>query len=51
LEAELWEAINAGKGKFAEYYRSSRFKGYKTWDDFRAANPVVKAIKAIKPET
>ena len=50
LEAELWEAINEGKAKFAEYYRSSRFNGYKTWEDFRAANPIERPNKPIKPE-
>ena len=47
LQDELTEVINEGRTKFAEYVKSSRHKGYKTWDEFRAANPV---IKRIKPE-
>jgi hypothetical protein len=45
LEAELWAAINEGKAKFVEFAKSSRLKGYKTWDDFRAAHPIYKPIK------
>jgi hypothetical protein len=47
LEAEIWEAINEGKAKFAEFVKTSRFKGYKTWDDFRANHPI---IMPVKPE-
>jgi hypothetical protein len=45
LEAERWEAINEGKAKFEEFVKSSRFKGYKTWDDFRANNPIITRVK------
>jgi hypothetical protein len=45
LEAELWEAINEGKAKFVDFAKSSRFKGYKTWDDYRADHPIIKPIK------
>jgi hypothetical protein len=45
MEAELWAAINLGYAKLHEYVRSSQFKGYKTWDDYRAANPTERRIK------
>ena len=42
LQAELLEVINEGHAKLHEYVKSPRFKGYKTWDEFRAANPIIK---------
>jgi len=44
LQNELLEVINEANAKFKEYVKSSRLKGYKTWDDFRAANPIYKPV-------
>jgi hypothetical protein len=45
LQDELAQVINEGRARFDEYVKSSRHEGYKTWDDFRAANPIYKPIR------
>jgi hypothetical protein len=45
LHDELTEVINEERARFDEYVKSSRHKGYKIWDDFRAAIPIYKPIK------
>ena len=45
LQDDLTEVINEARAKFQEYVKSSRHKGYKTWEEFRAANPTVRRIK------
>jgi hypothetical protein len=45
LQDELAEVINEGWTRFDEYVKSPRHMGYKTWDEFRAANPIFRPIK------